>query len=62
MTATQDLKINKKSLQFLEILNKQDSSIQHTTEFQNNQRQLNFLHTNITNNGTNSYEFKILKN
>ena len=61
MTATQDLNINKKSLQFLEILNKQDSSIQYTTEFQNNQMQLNFLYTNITNNGTNSYEFKILK-
>ena len=32
-----------KSLQFLEILNKQDSCIQCTIEFENNQEQLNFL-------------------
>ena len=43
-----------KSLQFLEILNKQDSSI----EFEINQKQLN-LDIAITNNGTNSYDFKI---
>ena len=41
-----------KSLQFLEILNKQDSSIQYTVEFENNQKQLNFLDITITNNGT----------
>ena len=32
-----------KSLQFLEILNKQDSCIQCTIEFENNQERLNFL-------------------
>ena len=37
-----------KSLQFLEILNKQDSSIQYTIEFENNQKQLNFLDITIT--------------
>ena len=49
-----------KSLQFLEILNKQDSSIQYTIEFENNQKQLNFLDITITNNGTNCYDFKNL--
>ena len=50
-----------KSLQFLEILNKQDSSIQYTIEFENNQKQLNFLDIIITNNRTNSYDFKIFR-
>ena len=50
-----------KSLQFLEILNKQDSSIQYTIEFENNQKQLNFLDITITNNGTDSYDFKIFR-
>ena len=50
-----------KSLQFLEILNKQDSSIQYTIQFENNQKQLNFLDITITNNGTNSYDFKIFR-
>ena len=49
------------SLQFLEIFNKQDSSIQYTIEFENNQKQLNFLDITITNNGTNSYDFKIFR-
>ena len=53
-----DLKINKK---LLEILNKQDSSIQYTIEFENNQKQFNFLDITITNNGTNSYDFKIFR-
>ena len=48
-----------KSLQFLEILNKQDPSIQYIMEFETNQKQLNFLDTTITNNGTNSCDFKI---
>ena len=50
-----------KSLQFLEILNKQDSSIQYTIEFENNQKQLKFLDITITNNGTDSYDFKIFR-
>ena len=50
-----------KSLQFLEILNKQDSSIQYTIEFDKNQKQLNFLDITITNNGTNFYDFKIFR-
>ena len=50
-----------KSLQFLEILNKLDSSIQYTIQFENNQKQLNFLDITITNNGTNSYDFKIFR-
>ena len=48
----------RKSLQFLEILNKQDSSIQYTIEFDNNQKQLNFLDITITNNRADSYDFK----
>ena len=46
------------SLQFLEILNKQDSSIQCTIEFDNNQKQLNFSDITITNNRADSYDFK----
>ena len=47
-----------KSLQFLEILNKQDSSIQYTIEFEKNQKQLNFLDITATKNGT---DFKIFR-
>ena len=47
-----------KSLQFLEMLSKQDLSIQYTIEFENNQKQLNFLDIIVTNNGTNSYDFR----
>ena len=50
-----------KYIQFLEILNKQDSSIQYTIEFENYQKHLNFLDITITNNGTNSYDFKIFR-
>ena len=50
-----------KSLQFLEILNKQDSSIQYTIEFENNQKQLNFLDITITNTRTDSHDFKIFR-
>ena len=54
-------KYKQKSLQFLEILNKQNSSIQYTTEFENDQKQLNFLDITVNNNGTNSYDFKIFR-
>ena len=43
-----------KSLQFLQILNKLDSSIYYTIEFKNDQKQFNFLDTTTTtstNNG-----------
>ena len=50
-----------KSLQFLEILNKQDTSIQYTIEFQNNQKQLNFLGIIITNTRTYFYDVKIFR-
>ena len=50
-----------KSLRFVEILNKKDSSIQYTIEFENDQKQLNFFNTIITNNGTNFYDFKIFR-
>ena len=40
-------------------MNKQDSSIQYTTEFENNQKQLNFL-DNITSNETH-YDLKIFR-
>ena len=47
------------SLQFLDILNSQDSSIQYTIEFENQNKQLSFLDITITNTGNNSYDFKI---
>ena len=50
-----------KSLQLLEILNKQDSSIEYTIEFENNQKQLNFLDITITNTRTDSHDFKIFR-
>ena len=50
------------SLQFLEqILNSQDPSIQYTIEFENENKQLNFLDVTITNTGNNSYDFKIFR-
>ena len=49
------------SWQFLENLNRQDSFIQYTIKLENNQKQLNFLDITITNNGTNSYDFKIFR-
>ena len=48
-----------KPLQVVEILNKPDSPIQYTIEFEN--EQLNFLDITITNNGTDSVDFKILR-
>ena len=42
------------SLQFLDILNIQDLSIQYTIEFENKKKQLNFLDISITNTGNNS--------
>ena len=51
----------RKSLQFLEILNKQEPSIQYTIEFENNQRHLNFLDITITNNVSDSNDFKIFR-
>ena len=50
-----------KPLQVLEILNKPDSPIQYTIEFENNQKQLNVLDITITNNGTDSVDFKIVR-
>ena len=41
------------SLQFLDILNSQDPSIQYTIEFENENKQLNFLDITITNTGNN---------
>ena len=46
------------SLQFLDILNSQDPSIQYTIEFENENKQLSFLDVTITNTGNNSYDFK----
>ena len=61
MTATPNLKNEPKSLHFFETLNKQDSSIQYTIEFENNQKQLNLLDITITNNGTDCYDFRIFR-
>ena len=49
-----------KSVQVLQMLNKQDSSIQYTTEFENDKKQRDFLDITIANNGT-TYDFKIFK-
>ena len=49
------------SLQFLDILNSQDPSIQYMTEFENENKQLSFLDVTITNTGNNSYDFKIFR-
>ena len=42
------------SLQFLDILNSQDPSIQYTTEFENGNTQLVFLDVSMTSTGNNS--------
>ena len=49
------------SLQFLDILNSQDPSIQYTIEFENENKQLSFLDVTITNTGNNSYDFKLFR-
>ena len=49
------------SLQFLDILNSQDPSIQYTIDFENESKQLNFLDITITNTGNNSYDLKIFR-
>ena len=54
-------KNREQSLQFLDILNSQDPSIQYTIEFENENKQLNFLDITITNTGNNSYDFKIFR-
>ena len=48
-------------LQFLDILASQDPSIQYTIEFENENKQLNFLDITITNTSNNSYDFKIFR-
>ena len=53
-------KSKKKSLQFLEILNKQDPFVRYVNEFENDRKQLNFLDIIITNNGTNSIDLNPL--
>ena len=47
------------SLQFLDILNSQDPSIQYTIEFENVNKQLSFLDVNIVSTCNNYYDFKI---
>ena len=42
------------SLQFLDILNRQDPSIQYTTEFENGNTQLIFLDVSMRSTGNNS--------
>ena len=54
-------KNREQSLQFLDIRNGQDPSIQYTIEFENENKQLNFLDITITNTGNNSYDFKIFR-
>ena len=49
------------SLQFLDILNSQDLSIQYPIEFENENKQLSVLDVIITNTGNNSYDFKIFR-
>ena len=44
---------------FQETLNKQDSAIQYTIEYENGNKSLNFLDINITNIINNKYEFKV---
>ena len=49
------------SLQFLDILNSHDPSIQYTIEFENENKQLSFFDITMTNTGNNSYDFKIFR-
>ena len=49
------------SLQFLDILNSQDPSIQYMIEFENENKQLSFPDVTITNTGNDSYDFKIFR-
>ena len=51
--------IREQSLQFLDILNSQDPSIQYMIEFENENKQLNFLDITFTSAGSNSYDLKI---
>ena len=54
-------KTSKRSLKFLDILNRQDLSIQYTTEFEYGSKQLSFLDVTITNISYNSYDLKIFR-
>ena len=49
------------SLQFLDILNSQDPSIQYMIQFENENKQLSFLDVTITSTSNNSYYFKIFR-
>ena len=44
---------------FQEILKKHDPAIQYTTEYENENKSLNFLDINVTNTINNKYEFKV---
>ena len=48
-----------KSEKFLEILNSIEPKIQFTSEYEDDNKTLNFLDTTIINNGQGNYEFKI---
>ena len=49
-------------MQYLKINKNLFSSMKsYTTEFENNQNQINFLHTTITTDRTNSYDFEIFR-
>ena len=49
------------SEKFLNILNNQDPLIQYTIEYENNEKELNFLDLTIKNNKSKKYEFKIYR-
>ena len=49
-------KTGEQSLEFLNILNSQDPSMQYTTELKNENKQLSFLDVIITNTSNNSYD------
>jgi len=51
-----DIEISK---QFLNILNQQEPKIQFTAEYENDNKELNFLDVTIKNNNNGKYEFKI---
>ena len=47
--------------EFLNVLNSQDPQIQYTMEYENDNKEINFLDVTISNNLNNSYDFAVYR-
>ena len=51
----------KNATEFLNVLNSQDPQIQYSIEYENDNKELNFLDATIRNNSNHSYDFALYR-